>query len=73
MSLIHTLLTPARKTAGKIMASGPKVALSVARQRVAICNNCPHLLKMTRNCKKCLCFVDEKALFQNEHCKIGKW
>jgi hypothetical protein len=55
------------------MGRGVKVAPSLAQRRLQICNSCPRLIKSTRNCTKCLCFVDEKIWFSGEKCGIGKW
>lgn len=49
-----------------------KASEEVAAQRIAICNSCEFLL-LTRNCRKCGCFVDLKTHFANERCPVNKW
>jgi hypothetical protein len=44
----------------------------VQRTRISICNSC-EFLTMTRNCKKCGCFVDAKSRLAEQHCPIRKW
>ena len=46
---------------------------SVKRRRVAICKNCPDLFTPTNQCKKCACFVNQKAKLSTESCPKGKW
>lgn len=41
-------------------------------ERISICNSC-EFLTMTRNCKKCGCFVDAKTRLAGQHCPLGKW
>lgn len=45
----------------------------VKQQRMQMCLNCPRLFSMTKNCKECGCFVNEKTEWRNEHCPLGKW
>jgi hypothetical protein len=44
----------------------------VQQTRISICNSC-EFLTMTRNCKKCGCFVDAKSRLAGQHCPIRKW
>jgi hypothetical protein len=37
------------------------------------CLNCPSLIKMTKTCKKCGCFMTEKAQLPHSGCPLGKW
>jgi formylmethanofuran dehydrogenase subunit E len=37
------------------------------------CLNCPFLIKATKTCKKCGCFMTQKAQLPNAGCPIGKW
>ena len=43
------------------------------RERVNICMECEHLFRLTKNCKKCTCFVREKAKLITEDCPMGFW
>jgi hypothetical protein len=67
------ILKPVQKIAGKMFGRGPKVDDKTRSARLAKCLTCPHLFALTKQCKKCTCFVEEKVLFQNEKCKAGRW
>lgn len=43
------------------------------KKRISFCNSCEHLLKATRQCKKCGCFMDQKAKLPHADCPVGKW
>jgi len=45
----------------------------LATQRMAICNGCPELIKLTKQCKKCGCFMAAKTKFEAAICPLGKW
>ena len=44
-----------------------------SESRLEICKACPELIQMTKQCKKCGCFMSVKATFKNSSCPIGKW
>ena len=44
-----------------------------AIDRMKICLQCEHFLKMTKQCKKCGCFMVIKTRLPNATCPIGKW
>lgn len=44
-----------------------------ADRRYAICEECPRLLKLTKQCKECGCFMNLKTKLQHATCPIGKW
>jgi len=67
------LLDTIKEIAGKIFTNGVLVAPEIARKRLMICYRCPYLIRKTKNCKKCLCFVDAKVKYADQKCKIGKW
>lgn len=46
---------------------------SLSNKRYNICIECPELIKLTRQCKKCGCFMAVKTKLQNAKCPIGKW
>jgi len=50
-----------------------RVTENVAEQRYSICLGCPELLKLTKQCKKCGCFMSVKTRLKNANCPIGKW
>lgn len=41
--------------------------------RISICKACPELIKLTRQCKKCGCFMNLKTKIEKASCPIGKW
>lgn len=41
--------------------------------RYNLCLNCPSLIKATKTCKKCGCFMSEKTKLPHATCPIGKW
>jgi len=41
--------------------------------RFSICHNCPELVKLTKQCKKCGCFMAIKAKIKQAECPLGKW
>jgi len=45
----------------------------VADQRYSICLSCPELINMTKQCKKCGCFMALKTKVKHASCPIGKW
>jgi hypothetical protein len=45
----------------------------VAKERYSICKACPELIKLTKQCKKCGCFMVAKTKLQGAVCPLGKW
>jgi len=45
----------------------------VQAKRLELCNACPHLGKLIRDCKVCGCLVDAKVQFTKADCPINKW
>jgi hypothetical protein len=48
-------------------------AEDLTNSRIAICLECPELIKMTTQCKKCGCFMSVKTKLEAAKCPIGKW
>jgi hypothetical protein len=46
---------------------------SLSKERYDICNSCPELIKLTKQCKKCGCFMAAKTKLQQATCPLGKW
>ena len=46
---------------------------SLSNERYNICLSCPELIKLTRQCKKCGCFMAVKTKLQEAKCPLGKW
>lgn len=42
-------------------------------RRFEICKQCPELITLTRQCKKCGCFMSAKTSLAAAECPIGKW
>lgn len=51
----------------------PWVDKKVSDNRMLICNQCPELISLTKQCKKCGCFMNAKTRLQNASCPLGKW
>jgi hypothetical protein len=45
----------------------------VAETRYSICQQCPELIKLTKQCKKCGCFMAAKTKLEKASCPLGKW
>ena len=50
-----------------------KVSDKEKNNRLNICLSCPELIKITKQCKKCGCFMELKTKLENAKCPIGKW
>jgi hypothetical protein len=51
----------------------PKVTENVAENRMNICNECPELIKSTKQCKQCGCFMSMKVRLEAAKCPLGRW
>ena len=45
----------------------------VSSTRLAMCEECPSLLKPTHQCKECGCFMKLKVKLEKAVCPLGKW
>lgn len=45
----------------------------IAEDRLAICKECPELIQLTTQCKKCGCIMSLKTKLAAATCPIGKW
>jgi len=45
----------------------------LAKERLDICLSCPELIKVTKQCKKCGCFMVAKTKLESAKCPLGKW
>jgi len=41
--------------------------------RYEICKSCPELINLTKQCKKCGCFMAVKTKIAHASCPLGKW
>jgi hypothetical protein len=44
-----------------------------AEKRFSICRQCPELIELTSQCKKCGCFMKAKTKIERATCPLGKW
>jgi len=57
------LLNPMTKNADKELSDS----------RLNLCLACPELINLTKQCKKCGCFMLLKTKIESAKCPIGKW
>ena len=50
-----------------------RVQGEIAEERLSICNGCEHLIKATKTCTECGCFMAAKVKLPNAFCPIHKW
>lgn len=48
-------------------------AQEVSEKRYNICESCPEFISLSKQCKKCGCFMFIKTKLNNAQCPIGKW
>jgi hypothetical protein len=46
---------------------------AIADERLRLCIECPELIQITKNCKKCGCFMTAKTKINSATCPLGKW
>jgi hypothetical protein len=51
----------------------PLVTKEVSDKRFSICLECPELIQLTKQCKKCGCFMVGKTKLVKASCPLGKW
>jgi hypothetical protein len=56
-----------------VLGTAEEAPAEVAEARYAICKACPELINLTKQCKKCGCFMAMKTKLNNVTCPIGKW
>lgn len=50
-----------------------RVSEENASARYEICKACPELIKLSKQCKKCGCFMYAKTKLKEASCPINKW
>jgi len=50
-----------------------RVISEIATERLSICESCEKWLSVTRQCKRCGCFMDLKTKLPNAECPLHKW
>ena len=56
-----------------ILDKNKRVLEDIYKERMDICNKCDYFINMTKQCKKCGCFMEIKTRIDNAYCPIGKW
>lgn len=51
----------------------PRVSEDVESTRMSLCMDCPELIKTTKQCKQCGCFMNMKTKLEKATCPLGKW
>lgn len=46
---------------------------SDAKKRLDSCLSCDRLIKVTKQCKECGCFMNLKVKLKDASCPLGKW
>lgn len=56
-----------------VTGQGVKRKRAEADRCLALCRTCEQYRPATKQCGRCLCFVEAKVLLQTEHCPLEKW
>lgn len=64
---------PRRVTPMHLLNKQNYVANEIADSRMQLCEQCPELIKMTKQCKKCGCFMALKTKIKFATCPLQKW
>ena len=51
----------------------PRSLDEIAEERFSMCKGCEHFIKLSKQCKKCGCFMNLKTKLEEATCPIGKW
>lgn len=49
------------------------VAEDIKKERYDICLSCPELIQLTKQCKVCGCFMNQKTKLKEAACPLQKW
>lgn len=50
-----------------------RVDSEIYKKRLEICKECPELIKVTFQCKKCGCLMKQKSKLSDASCPLKKW
>ena len=50
-----------------------RVSEEESDSRYKVCQSCPELINLTKQCKQCGCFMILKTKLENAICPLGKW
>lgn len=56
-----------------IRSNVDRASKELSDKRYSICQACPELTRLTKQCKKCGCFMQLKVELEKATCPIGKW
>jgi hypothetical protein len=56
-----------------MLKSEGKTTDEIAEARYNTCLGCEHLITLTKQCKKCGCFMNLKTKLAGAECPVGKW
>jgi hypothetical protein len=51
----------------------PRATEELFNKRLDICMSCDKLIKLTKQCKMCGCFMEQKTKLAHASCPAGKW
>lgn len=51
----------------------PRATEDLYKQRLDICLSCDKLIKLTKQCSMCGCFMVQKTKLAHASCPAGKW
>lgn len=49
------------------------VSEDIQQARYSMCLECPELINLTKQCKKCGCLMPMKTKLKHAECPLGKW
>ncbi len=52
---------------------GEYVSKEISEKRLDICRQCNKFLKITQQCKMCLCIMPAKTILAHASCPLDKW
>lgn len=50
-----------------------QVPKNIQEERYKICEGCDQFINLTKQCKKCYCFMPVKTKFRDAACPMLKW
>lgn len=50
--------------------NAPKVSEDIESTRMSLCMDCPELIRSTKQCRQCGCFMNMKVKLENATCPI---
>jgi hypothetical protein len=73
MSFVEKFKNRLSETKQQIINAVELVDAAEAESRLVVCLDCPHLIALTKQCKKCGCFMEAKTKLKSASCPIEKW